>query len=699
MSESIRRNDPCPCGSGKKYKKCCMNKQQVVQLKEVKEERFLQQKNQLTSKLRSFIHDKVSAGETYQLEATFNKRSGRVLQQHKPYAHFWMYFFHRYENGLRGIEWFVKEQGHRLDQDEREMAERWMQLKPQLVQAVENQEDNVIFEDIVTKDTYAAPKSEEHISYVKPWYGALGLLEPKDDVYYFNGMRVMVGPHGLRNAKLKAEEIQESTGLTLDEVLVDYYPEVFSALHRSIEDNVPEGDLYEAKEYKYFFSVEDQERAAAFFVNDHSFQIDEWTESSKELTWTGNWKAYEDNEMNGEILIADVYAALSIQNGTLTVQTYGIENMNAIFKKLMEARGVFIYQDEKVTSIGNLPIQIKPKTVRIQEGIPSYFALYAQNEELLNVDAQIPKYHYKSLRELVNEGHEQVADDWLKQNEYMVYGNVVQQFGEVDVTADFNKPRKELGLSLSAFVTGGADRVTEFRSVDSPIEREAYVMEEEIPEYEDLGITNETKNLFFVQDLLRFYREKVDGKSEGTKRKYRDSLAVIRELLEVSEIQSWDECQFNFWKFALVEGFFEEAGYASLTYAKDFISVVKAFTKWLDKEKGMNIGKDVAAFLKEKESSILNAVRMMNAIMDSPEYPGLLHEFGAQIEYDMDLFLVEEINKDSLVLLNSEDQHRTLSIPEGAVQFAEVGMMIQAEIGKAHSEWDIINLDEVFPAE
>jgi len=24
----VGRNDPCPCGSGKKFKKCCMNKQQ-----------------------------------------------------------------------------------------------------------------------------------------------------------------------------------------------------------------------------------------------------------------------------------------------------------------------------------------------------------------------------------------------------------------------------------------------------------------------------------------------------------------------------------------------------------------------------------------------------------------------------------------------------------------------------------------------
>ena len=25
----VGRNDPCPCGSGKKYKKCCMNKHEI----------------------------------------------------------------------------------------------------------------------------------------------------------------------------------------------------------------------------------------------------------------------------------------------------------------------------------------------------------------------------------------------------------------------------------------------------------------------------------------------------------------------------------------------------------------------------------------------------------------------------------------------------------------------------------------------
>lgn len=38
MSEKTGRNDPCPCGSGKKYKKCCMNKDRLEAQKDRKDE-------------------------------------------------------------------------------------------------------------------------------------------------------------------------------------------------------------------------------------------------------------------------------------------------------------------------------------------------------------------------------------------------------------------------------------------------------------------------------------------------------------------------------------------------------------------------------------------------------------------------------------------------------------------------------------
>jgi hypothetical protein len=34
-NSKIKRNDPCPCGSGKKYKKCCIEKSEKISMKEI----------------------------------------------------------------------------------------------------------------------------------------------------------------------------------------------------------------------------------------------------------------------------------------------------------------------------------------------------------------------------------------------------------------------------------------------------------------------------------------------------------------------------------------------------------------------------------------------------------------------------------------------------------------------------------------
>jgi uncharacterized protein len=51
MSEKVGRNDPCPCGSGKKYKQCCLKKDQ-----EASKPRGL----------RKFTAKVISAGGTHQ---------------------------------------------------------------------------------------------------------------------------------------------------------------------------------------------------------------------------------------------------------------------------------------------------------------------------------------------------------------------------------------------------------------------------------------------------------------------------------------------------------------------------------------------------------------------------------------------------------------------------------------------------------
>ena len=53
MAERVGRNDPCPCGSGKKYKNCCLQKEQ-------------QRKSPLSLKGRKFTAKVLSAGGIHQ---------------------------------------------------------------------------------------------------------------------------------------------------------------------------------------------------------------------------------------------------------------------------------------------------------------------------------------------------------------------------------------------------------------------------------------------------------------------------------------------------------------------------------------------------------------------------------------------------------------------------------------------------------
>src|SRR5262249_23612760 len=57
------RNDPCPCGSGKKYKKCCLSKHQAAQRQQVTQQQQAERGQRATAHLRlSEIRAELAAG-------------------------------------------------------------------------------------------------------------------------------------------------------------------------------------------------------------------------------------------------------------------------------------------------------------------------------------------------------------------------------------------------------------------------------------------------------------------------------------------------------------------------------------------------------------------------------------------------------------------------------------------------------------
>jgi hypothetical protein len=597
---TVGRNDPCPCGSGKKFKKCCMKKSNVVQLREFKVEQFYQQKLRLVNQLSDFIYERVSNKLYYRLKSEFKDRA--KLKSDKDLGgllDFWLYFFYRYENGMRGIEWFLTEKGQRLSGEELVMAKRWAELRPRLVQAIDKTESQVVFLDFFTKEKLLVSAHHENIPFLTPWYSTLALLEPLEDEFYFNGVRTLASPNGFHKATVLVQSLMKQTGLDYEQIFIEYYPELLVALRDEREEDLGEKEFVQ---YTYKFLLNDKVIGESFLYNEESFTIETWNDSDKKLVWLDNIQMYKDSELEGELRMGEVLGFLELKNNILTFVSNSLKIVNQFLRKLQKARGAFQLiddQEERITL--QLNADVKQLSFSLEKGVPEYFILISQNNWNLQIDEPIPMYGNLSLRQLVEKGKEDLAEVWLKQSEYNLYLQVYQQYGKVEITADFNTVRRELGLEFSPFVTGGKQRQSKLLPVLNKEQRKTVILEQDIPIYENLGFTPKTVDNFYTKDLINFYKEKTDGMSESTQRKYQNSLYDIREVLERSTVKNWDGCNFSFWQELISNGIYKINDRVSKTKLNDMISTVKALTKWLEKEKKFQHAKQIAALGMETE--------------------------------------------------------------------------------------------------
>jgi hypothetical protein len=81
MTEKLSRNDPCSCGSGKKYKKCCFQKEQSVSVEqaEVPKESnsSLEVKNRLEERVKIKVTKTPFKGPPANTKLPFRNKSGR----------------------------------------------------------------------------------------------------------------------------------------------------------------------------------------------------------------------------------------------------------------------------------------------------------------------------------------------------------------------------------------------------------------------------------------------------------------------------------------------------------------------------------------------------------------------------------------------------------------------------------------------
>lgn len=561
-----------------------MKKENVVELANHRREQFYLSKQHLVEKIGYFLESKIFYQDYQQLKNEFSRRTKGFIQEdmQESFFVFWLFFYHRFDDGLRGVDWFNRDRAHSLDVKEKRMLDSWIHMKPRFLQLVRIEGNHAIFEDKDTKEQFPMSTHAENLAHAVPWLSTFAMVEEFDDVYYFNGFWMGVGPIQLRRAEIKVQEIMEETGLNRSDVFEKYFPEITVALlNRNWEIHGLEREVYE---YNITYSIENSLYVTEFLRGQKDFKINKWEKNEKELVWAGNWRVYHDSECELPVKLADVFGTITVneKDNSLTFETMQKECMEEMKERLSSLGNKLTLKDEIAKLVGTSTKESHNTMVSMDEEIPQYFALFAQDDLFYEVEQPIPMYDGRSLRELLAQGEIEKVETWLRNAEFVQYKQVLGKEEKVEVTANFNGIRKDMRLPLSPFVTGGEHRQTTIE----PIELEdngPRLMEEDIPYLEELGFAPETIDQFYIGDFIRFYKERTIGKSDNTRRKYRHSLHDLRAILETKTLFRWEQCNTDFWKIVVEKDYpelFDDG--PGKTEQKAFINTLKMFLTWLE---------------------------------------------------------------------------------------------------------------------
>lgn len=150
-----KRNDPCPCGSGKKYKHCCMPKDQASHLEALLWERAYRN---LRTALVEFAQEEpfteaVAEGLQLFWGDSYHPEALERMDEDEALLFFdWFAFNYRWgEEGQRLIERFAASEPEYLDERERALLQAWLAVPPgsaYRVEAVEGEDGTLHLQDL-----------------------------------------------------------------------------------------------------------------------------------------------------------------------------------------------------------------------------------------------------------------------------------------------------------------------------------------------------------------------------------------------------------------------------------------------------------------------------------------------------------------------------------------------------------------------
>jgi hypothetical protein len=196
----IKRNDPCPCGSGKKYKNCCMARDKAAQAERVAWERAAQDMRMALigyAKEKRFVQDLATAlglfwQDRYTAETIHLMNVDESLR-------FFDWFAHDYtlaQEKLRLVELYRRDLADALNEYEAAMLDGWIASLPGSAFIFEGtgDENTVILQDLFLPDRQVTVRDQAAAAHGEPGQILLARPLPERNDLRLYGATVVLPP-------------------------------------------------------------------------------------------------------------------------------------------------------------------------------------------------------------------------------------------------------------------------------------------------------------------------------------------------------------------------------------------------------------------------------------------------------------------------------------------------------------------------
>ncbi|PIV24155.1 MAG: hypothetical protein COZ69_12180 [Deltaproteobacteria bacterium CG_4_8_14_3_um_filter_45_9] len=301
--DKVGRNDPCPCGSGEKYKKCCLNKDEARRSEKTS---ATSKEIELRDKLISFSSKERYRKDFERAHHLFYRKpfvEPLILEEKEEtdFAFFLEWFIHDFslKNGLTIVEEFYKEKKEKFSDEERSLVEYEMASILSFYEVISvTQEIGLRLKDLFTGEELDILEVKGSLTAVK-WDVILARVIRMGSVNKLAGVVELIPRRNkgqiLSSIRKLWEKFKEETGSV---EWSSFAKSNAFLIHQIIEDQSPFEPIFVTEEHhriissKAVFDVKDFQMVRYRLNQEFDFIIDQEEEGGKsQWTWLKRGKS------------------------------------------------------------------------------------------------------------------------------------------------------------------------------------------------------------------------------------------------------------------------------------------------------------------------------------------------------------------------------------------------------------------------